>query len=218
MQRWGGRAYPPRVLARLLVYAYSKGVRSSRKIEELAKCDVRYMWLAGGLTPDHQTIARFGREKFSELSELFADSVRVCAEAGLLTLRVGVTDGSKIEANASRRSFYDEKRVDQERAAIEAVLREAEAVDEEEDRAGRGVISEELLSAEARKARLDEISERLKESKRKAVSASDPDCRMMKCDERIRPSFNVQAVVDGDSQVVAAVRVTEAEHDHGQLV
>ena len=40
---------------------------------------------------------------------------------------------------------------------------------------------------------------------------------MMKCDGRVAPSFNVQAVVDAESQVVAAVRVTEAEHDHGQL-
>ena len=216
----GRPAYPPRVLAQLMVYAYSKGVRSSRKIEEMAKCDVRYMWLAGGLKPDHQTIARFRRNRFSELSELFTDSVRVCAAAGLVTLRVGAADGTKIEANASRKSLYDQKRIERERQEVQRILEEAEAIDEAEDRAEGvcgGEVPDELRDAEARKARLDEISERLRESKRKAISSSDPECRMMKCDGRIRPGYNVQAVVDADSLVVAAVLVTEAENDHGQL-
>ncbi|MGC8863832.1 MAG: transposase, partial [Armatimonadota bacterium] len=64
----GRPAYPPRVMAKILVYAYSKGMRSSRKIEELVECDIRYMWLAGGLRPDFHTIARFRREKFDEFT------------------------------------------------------------------------------------------------------------------------------------------------------
>jgi len=75
-------------MAKILVYAYSKGIRSSRKIQELVECDVRYMWLAGGLKPDFHTIARFRKEKWREFSLLFADSVCLCKEAGLVSLDI----------------------------------------------------------------------------------------------------------------------------------
>jgi transposase len=54
----GCPAYPPQVLAKVLVYGYSKGRRSSRALEDAVKNDKRYIWLAGGLQPDHCTIAR----------------------------------------------------------------------------------------------------------------------------------------------------------------
>ena len=72
----GRPAYSPRVLAKVLVYAYSKGVRSSRKIGELVRNDVRFMWLAKMERPDFHTIARFRKDRFSELGELFGESVR----------------------------------------------------------------------------------------------------------------------------------------------
>src|SRR4030042_417076 len=55
----GRPAYPPKVMCKLLVYGYSKGIRSSRALEEALRHDQRYVWLAGGLKPDHSTIARF---------------------------------------------------------------------------------------------------------------------------------------------------------------
>ena len=58
----GTPPYPPKVMTKVLVFAYSKGIRSSRKIEELLESDVRYMWLAGGLKPDFHTIARFRKD------------------------------------------------------------------------------------------------------------------------------------------------------------
>ena len=116
----GCPAYPPRVMTKLLVYAYSKGVRSSRKIEELVEHDVRYMWLGGQLKPDFRTIARFRKEKFNEVSELFADSVRLCKEAGLVSMQVVAIDGTKVAANAGKKSVYDAKRLERERATYDA--------------------------------------------------------------------------------------------------
>ena len=106
------------------------------------------------------------------------------------------------------------------REQITAAFRqEGEAVDEAEDlgEGDDGEMPDDLRDVEARKARLEGIWDRLRESKRKAVSATDLDCRLMKCEGLVRPAFNVQAMVDAESQVVAAVRVTEAENDHGQL-
>ena len=78
----GAPPYPPEVMVNILGYAYSKGIRSSRKIEIALKVDVRFMWLAGGLKPDHNTLARFRRDNEKELKGLFNDSVRICCEAG----------------------------------------------------------------------------------------------------------------------------------------
>jgi transposase len=217
----GRPAYPPTVIAKILVYAYSKGIRSSRRIEELVESDLRYIWLAGGLKPDFHTIARFRKERFSELSRLFVSSVRLCAEAGLVLMRAVAADGSKIRANASRKSLYDGARVSREREAVERILQEAEETDRVEDEqygeANGRELPEELRDAAKRKAKLDEIAQRLKENGRKVVSTSDEECRLMKTSSGIRPSYNVQAVVDSENQVIVAAEASQNEHDHGQL-
>lgn len=217
----GTPAYPPRVMTKILVYAYSKGIRSSRRIEELLGSDVRYMWLSGMLKPDFHTIARFRKEKFDELSRLFADSARLCKELGLVNLNIAAIDGTKIAADASKKSLYDQKRLDKELEAVREVLREAEEVDEREDAQygdgnGRDV-PEHLRNAKSRKAILDDLAKKLNDSGKKTISSTDADCRMMKTRDGIRPGFNVQAAVDSQNQVVLAMQVTNVENDHGQL-
>ena len=216
----GTPAYPPKVMTKILVYAYSKGIRSSRRIEELLHSDVRYMWLAGMLKPDFHTIARFRKEKFEALSELFADSARLCKDLGLVNLNIAALDGTKMLANASVKSLYDRKRLDKELEAVKKILREAEEVDEREDaehgESNGREIPERLKDANARKVILDELAKKLRDSGSKTISGTDGECRMMRTREGIRPSFNVQAAVDGQSQVVLAVSVTNSEHDHGQ--
>lgn len=217
----GTPAYPPRVMTKVLVFAYSKGVRSSRKIEELLESDVRYMWLAGGLKPDFHTLARFRKEKFESLSHLFADSVRLCKCLGLVNLNIAAFDGTKVSASASRRSLYDQKRLDKELEAIREILREADEADTVEDAElgehnGRE-IPEHLRDAKKRKSILDGLKKKLDQSNSKIISSSDADCRLMKTRDGFRPAFNVQAAVDGEHQVVLAMNVTNSENDHGQL-
>ena len=74
----GRQPYPPHIMSKLLVYAYSNGIRSSRDIEKLAKYDVRYMWLCENFKPDHNTIARFRKDKYQYLTDLFAKSIILC--------------------------------------------------------------------------------------------------------------------------------------------
>ncbi|MHB9038826.1 MAG: transposase [Armatimonadota bacterium] len=217
----GTPAYPPKVMAKILVFAYSKGIRSNRKIEELLISDVRYMWLAGGLKPDFHTIARFRKDKFDSLCRLFADSVRLCKSLGLANLNIAAFDGTKVAASASRKSLYDQKRLDKELEAVREILREAAEADDREDaelgeRNGRE-IPEHLRDAKKRKSILDGLKKKLDQSKSKNVSSSDTDCRLMKTRDGFRPAFNVQAAVDSEHQVVLGMRVTNSENDYGQL-
>ena len=217
----GCPAYPPRVLAKILAYAYSKGVRSSRKIEELVENDKRYIWLAGGLRPDHNTLARFRKSRWSELLGLYGDTVRVSCELGLVFLRVVSEDGSKIRAAASTKSVYGESRVSRELAVVEKVMREAEEVDRAEDeqygQSNGRELPDHLKDAAKRKQKLEEIGQKLKESKKSAIVTSEPESRVMMSRDGKLPCYNLQAAVDAESQIIVGVRLTQSETDHGGL-
>jgi len=88
--------YPPKVLTRILVYGLSRGIRSSRVLEDMVRNHKHYIFLSGGLTSDHSTISRFRKENEAWLRSAFGGTVRICAEAGHVLLKVAATDGSKI--------------------------------------------------------------------------------------------------------------------------
>jgi transposase len=213
--------YPPRVLAKILAYAYSRGVRSSRKIEDLVKNDRRYIWLAGSLEPDHNTLARFRHDKWHELSNLYADSVRVCSEAGLVFLNVVSADGSRIPAQSSKKAMYCKSKLDREMERVEQILREAEEADRAEDElygaAGGRDLPSGLKDPMKRKAKLEEIARHLRESKGRMVSATERDARMMKTRNGNRPCYSLEAAVDAANHVIVGMHVTQAENDHGQV-
>jgi len=217
----GCPAYPPKVLAKILVYGLSKGIRSSRVLEDMVSNHRHYIFLAGGLTPDHSTISRFRKEKECWLRSAFKGTVRICAEAGHVLLNVSSTDGSKIQARASKKSLYDQKRIDREMAAIDQILAEAEETDNREDEmygsSSCNTIPQALVDAKKRKEKLDEIGARLKASGRKSVSATEEDCRVMKTTNGLRPAYNMQITVDAAEGVILAADVICAETDHGQL-
>jgi transposase len=216
----GCPSYPPKEMTKVLVYAYSRGIRSSRRIEELLSFDVRFIWLAGGLKPDHNTIARFRKENLGELTDLFAESVRVCTEVGLVDMKVVAIDGTKVPAAASRRSVRDGDRLERELAAVEAILREAEEVDRAEDEAesssGRKSAAQ-IEDTKELKTKIEAAIQRLRESDRKNAVMSELDSRVMRTGDGNRPCYNVQAAVDAESQVIVAMSVTQHEVDNGEL-
>jgi transposase len=120
-------AYEPTMMVGLLLYAYARGVRSSRAIERACVEDVAYRVLAAQSKPDHATIARFVERHEDALAGVFGSVLGLCAKAGLVGVNVVAVDGSKVSANASR-----EATVDYERLAREA-LEQAQAIDAEED-------------------------------------------------------------------------------------
>jgi transposase len=214
--------YPTKEMVKILTYAYSKGIRSSRKIEHHLKVDVEFIWISGGLKPDHNTIARFRKDNWEQLTSLFKDSVRVCAEAGLVTLSVVATDGTKIKAASSARAIYGAKRLDRELAAVEKILKQAEETDAAEDKlyapgSAQDKIPEKLRDAKNRRAHLKEIADRLKETGRSTTVETETDARVMKTSDGTRPSYNMQASVDSHAQVIVAMTLTQDEVDFGKL-
>ena len=217
----GCPAYHPKLLTKLLVFGYSQGIRSSRKIDQAVRVDMRYIWLCEGLKPDFRTLARFRKQKWEYLEQLFRQSVRLCQEMGLVLLEYVAVDGTKIEASSGGNALFTTQRIANEREAIRKILEEAESVDNSEDKefgeSDGTTLPEKLSNAKGRSKLIDEAEERLKQSNSKAISMSDPDARQMRTRNGIRMSYNLQAAVDKHSQVVVGMNVMQAATDRSQL-
>jgi transposase/predicted DNA-binding protein (UPF0251 family) len=98
----GGAAYPPAVMVALIVYAYSVGELSSRKVQKRCVEDVAFRVVAANQVPDHATIARFRVTHAAALAGLFAQVLALCDKAGLIKAGLLAVDGTKMGANASR--------------------------------------------------------------------------------------------------------------------
>jgi transposase len=97
----GRPAYDPEMMCALLLYSYSNGLRSSRRIEASCRTDAAFRVICGGLVPDHATIARFVCEQQDALEGLFVQGLRLCAAAGLVDLSVLALDGAKMGTDAA---------------------------------------------------------------------------------------------------------------------
>lgn len=121
----GTSSYHPRMLLKVLVYAYMNNVYSSRKIEEAVSQNIHYMWLSGMSKPDHNTINRFRGKRLQEtLKPIFNQVVVLLCEEGLLSIKDLYTDGTKIEANANRYTFVWGKAIKTSRERIKKQLDE----------------------------------------------------------------------------------------------
>ena len=98
----GRAAYEPSMMVALLLYGWSRGIRSSRAIECACVEDVACRVIAAQQRPDHATIARFIKRHEHALGELFGEVLALCADAGLATVGVIAMDGTKSRPNANR--------------------------------------------------------------------------------------------------------------------
>jgi transposase/CheY-like chemotaxis protein len=121
----GTSSFHPRMLLKVLVYAYINNLYSSRRIEQALKENIHFMWLSGMNTPDHNTINRFRGERLKDaLEKIFTEVVLLLSEEGLLSLKELYTDGTKMEASANRYTFVWGKSIESSRERIKKQLTE----------------------------------------------------------------------------------------------
>ena len=107
----GGEPIAPEVLLGLLLYGYATGIFSSRQLEQLTYESIPFRFVAGGLHPDHDTIAHFRKSFLPEIKELFVQVLLIAQEAGVLKLGNISLDGSKVHADASKSKAVSYKRL-----------------------------------------------------------------------------------------------------------
>ncbi len=134
----GNQAFDPRMMLKVLVYAYATGTFSSRKIASKLHEDVAYRVLGSGNFPAHRTISDFRKRHLPEFNDLFVQVVQTAQEVGLVKLGTVAVDGSKVKANASKHKSMSYKRMKEEekrlRKEIRELLAKAKQADDQEDK------------------------------------------------------------------------------------
>lgn len=125
----GTTSFHPRMLIKVLFYAYLSNIYSCRKIERALQENIYFMWLSGNSTPDYRTINYFrGKRLKGQIQELFAGIVRLLHELEYVSLKVQYVDGTKIESAAGRYTFVWKKSIEKNKvklaASIASVLRD----------------------------------------------------------------------------------------------
>ena len=161
----GQPPYHPRMMTKILVYAYCVGVFSSRKIQKRLVEDIAFRVLAAGNEPDFRTISDFRKIHLNALQGLFEQVLKLALTAGAIKLGRVALDGSKIKANASKHKAMSYKRMKEEeenlRAEVRQLLKQAKSADDEEDtRYGKDKRGDELPEELSRReTRLRKIRE-----------------------------------------------------------
>ena len=165
----GAPAYDPRTMLKILFYAYTSNIYSSRKIEAAVKENVTFMWLAAMQRPDHNTINSFRSNRLKDvLKDIFSELVLELNRQGQLSIKDIYTDGTKIEANANRYTFVWANSI---RNRKEKILERLEELWNYADQVTNGEMIEacpteaEELTAEKVSKMIDNLNNKLKDIK-----------------------------------------------------
>ena len=115
--------YHPKMMLKIILYAYMNNVYSCRRIEKAVQRDIHYIWLASQERPDFVTINRFRNRVKNEINNIFTQVVLLLAERGFITLDVEYIDGTKIESKANKYTFVWRKTVEKNRAKLQDKIR-----------------------------------------------------------------------------------------------
>jgi transposase len=218
--RVGHPQFDPRAMVKLLVYGYSYGIRSSRKLERATYHNVSFIWLIGGLKPDHKTIARFRRDQAGALKNVLKQCARVCLRLGLVEGNTLFVDGTKVRANASMKHTWTAERCQKSLGEIdrriEAILKECERVDQSEETHGSSVKMQQALQDQRDlKAQIDGALAELQEQDKTALNTTDPECARVRNGGQIETGYNCQAVVDDRHGLIVHSDVLNQSNDVG---
>ena len=121
----GTSSYCPRMMIKVLFYAYMRNIYSCRKIEAALKENVHFLWLSGKQLPDFRTINDFrGKRLKDQINSIFSKVVLMLMELGYVSLDVQYIDGTKIESASNRYTFVWRKSVEKNKVKLEAKVRD----------------------------------------------------------------------------------------------
>ncbi len=220
--REGNPAYDPRSMLKLLLYSYSYGVRSSRHIEREVYHNLSFIWLLGGLKPDHKTIAEFRRHNKEALQKVLKQCVRLCLRLDLIEGNILFVDGTKIRGNSALKNSWNKKKCQQvlERAEnrIEEILREAEALDTAEEGAPSLVsVPVQLMEPNGIKAKVQQIWAELEESGKSSLNTVDKECTSFNGIHGAGAGYNAEVVADDKQGLIVSAEAVSAANDLGQM-
>ncbi len=189
----GTSSYHPKMMLKVLVYAYCEKIYASRRIAKALRENIHFMWISGGNTPDFHTVNAFrGNRLKAVVDDVFTSVLEYLIEGGYVKLENYFLDGTKIEANANKHKVVWAKRNENYRKRvrdqIKGLLDEIEKANEEENEAYGDNDLEELggngkedINSERLKKKMEELNQRLREKiqkkeTRQALKQLEKDC------------------------------------------
>jgi len=224
----GAPAYDPAILLKIILYAYARGVTSSREIARLCQENVVFMALSADSQPHFTTIAAFIARLGDPIVSVFRDVLLVCDEMGLVGREMFAVDGVKLPSNASKewsgtKADFGKKIEKMERAVEHLVKRHREADASGEETAVQAARAKQLDALEAALTKVrgflrcheDKVGAggRVKKS-----NITDPESAKMKTSKGVIQGYTGVAVVDSKHQVVVGAEAFGEGQEHALLV
>jgi transposase len=229
----GCSAYDPKVLLKIVLLAYARGLISSRKIEQACRENITFMALACGLLPAHSTIATFVSAMKDEIISVFRDILLVCEEQGLLGGTHFALDGLKLSSNAAKEwsgTFADlRQKKEKLEEKVQTLLAEHQRADQERKLSSAAVQGAEQAKAQVQMQRLEKQVARIekflaenepkrgKRGKELQSNVTDNDSAKMQTAHGVIQGYNGQALVDAKHQVILHAAAFGNGQDYGHV-
>ena len=224
----GRSAYNPKILLKIVLFAYSRGLVPSRKIERACCENVVFMALSGNQRPDHSTIAAFVSSMKDQILPLFCDILLVCEQENLLGGTAFALDGLKLPGNASMQWSGKISEISKKKEKIEHKVKQlleeqiATDSDDETDLTDKMRREKQIEKLQKQAARIENwLSENDKkigaQGKELQSNITDNDSAKMKTPHGIIQGYNGQALVDGKHQVVIHAEAFGSGQDYQHL-
>jgi transposase len=208
----GAPAYDPRILLKIVLYAYSKGITSSRKIADCCNENVVFMALSADTKPHFTTIADFISSQDQEKMKLFLEVLLICDEMGLIGKEMFAIDGCKLPSNASEEWSGTRKDLKHKKEKMEKAIKHIIAKHQERDKTevDNAVIEKDEQYVATLKTKVKKIKDWLKDNDDKPGSSgtsrksnvTDNESAKMKTSHGMVQGYNGVAMVDSKHQVV----------------
>lgn len=232
----GQHAYHPRLIVSILIYAYSRGVFSSRQIERRCREDLSFMFIAQMNCPNFRVLSDFRKVHGEFFQDCFKQTVKLAMALKLASLGHISLDGSKFKANTSKHKAMSYARLKEKEQAlceeIEALIEQADRCDREENQAYRDKtgyeLPDDLKFKQARLAKIQAAKQALEAREAqinpgraidddKQVSFADTEARIMGKKGQFDYAYNGQISVDADSQIIIGQHISQHANDKQEV-
>jgi len=232
----GQHAYHPKLIVSILIYAYSQGVYSSRKIEQRCRKDLSFMYISHLNCPNFRVLSDFRKNNLSFFVDCFKVSIDMAKGLDMVSLGHVALDGSKFFADTSKHKAASYSHLDANEKKLEHQIREllkkADDIDAEEDRIyhnGNGhSIPDDLKIKEKRLEKIKRVKRELENREKKEnpgkkidpkkqISYADTDARIMKKGKDFSYCYNAQISVDSKDQIIVGQHLSQNANDKKEL-
>lgn len=221
----GSPAYHPKVLLKVILLGYSRGLVSSRDIEKACRENVVFMALAGEQKPDHSTIAKFVSSMKTEIIHLFRDILMVCEEMELLGGTHFSLDGLRLASNASKEWSGTFKELRKKKSKLEKRLKEVVREHQRNDHEREIPSAPDKKRVKRLEQKIRKLEQFLSENEPKAGKSkaeiqsnlTDNESAKMVTSHGIVQGYNAQALVDAQHQIILHGEAFGNAQDHDNL-